>query len=115
MEKETVVMFRPAGPGEIELVAASGYKIWPPRLPQQPIFYPVTNEEYAREITMQWDVKESYVGYVTKFHVRKSFIARYAIHQVGGANHTEWWIPDEDLDELNDNIIGQIEIVGEYT
>ena len=114
MEEETVVMFRPAGPGEIELVAASGYKRWPPRLPEQPIFYPVTNEDYAREITMKWNVKEGHAGYVMRFHVRKSFIDRYEIHKVGGAIHTEWWIPAKDLEELNDNIIGLIEIVGEY-
>ena len=115
MEEETVIMFRPAGPKEIELVAASGYKRWPPRLPEQPIFYPVTNEEYAKEIAMKWNVKESRIGFVTKFHVRKSFVDKYKIQKVGGANHTEWWIPDNDLEALNDNIIGLIEIVGEYT
>ena len=114
MEEETVIMFRPAVPKEIDLVAASGYKRWPPRLPGQPIFYPVINEEYAGEIALKWNVKESHVGFVTKFHVRKSFIARYEIHKDGGAIHTEWWIPAKDLEELNDNIIGLIEIVGEY-
>jgi hypothetical protein len=114
VEEETVIMFRPAGPGEIELVAASGYKRWPPRLPEQPIFYPVTNEEYAKEIAMKWNVKDNRIGYVAKFRVRKSFIDKYEIHKVGGAHHTEWWIPDHDLEALNDNIIGVIEIIGEY-
>ena len=39
---------------------------------------------------------------------------RYAIQKVGGGNHTEWWVPAEDLEELNDNIVGVIEVIGEY-
>ena len=40
---------------------------------------------------------------------------KYEIHQVGDYYCTEWWIPAEDLNELNDNIVGLIEIIGEYT
>lgn len=111
---ETVTCYRPVGPKELELVKASGFKKWPPRLPAQPIFYPVTNEVYATEIATKWNVPESGVGYVTVFKVRKEFMSRYDIHKVGGENHTEWWIPAEDLEALNANIVGSIEVIGEY-
>jgi hypothetical protein len=114
MTKETIILYRPTGPMEMELVAASGYRRWPPRLPEQPIFYPVTNEEYAKEIAIKWNIPTSGVGFVAKFFVKKSFMDGYQIHKVGGEIHTEWWIPAEDLEELNDNIVGSIEIVGEY-
>jgi hypothetical protein len=114
MSDDVVVLYRPTGPKELELVAASKYRRWPPRLPGQPIFYPVTNEEYAKEIAVKWNIPESGVGFVTRFSVRKSFMDRYEIHKVGGENHVEWWIPAEDLEELNDNIIGLIEVIGEY-
>jgi hypothetical protein len=110
----TVVLFRPTGPEELELVRASGFKKWPPRLPEQPIFYPVTNEQYAIEIARDWNVKASGSGYVTRFHVRKEFMDRYRVEKVGGAHHTEWWVPAEDLEELNRNIVGSIEVVGEF-
>lgn len=92
---------------------ASGYKEWPPRLPEQSIFYPVTNEQYAIELT-QWNIIDFGAGYVTKFEVNKTFMDRYPIKQVGGSGHTEWWVPAEDLDELNRNIVGEIEVIGEY-
>lgn len=111
---ETITLYRPTGPKELELVKQSGFKRWPPRLPEQPIFYPVTNEQYAIEIASQWNVKESDVGYVTRFEVRKSFMDKYQIQKVGGAHHTEWWIPAEELEALNDNIVGPIEVIGEY-
>lgn len=110
----TVTLWRPAGPEEIALVAASGWREWPPRLPEQPIFYPVLNEEYATRIARDWNVKHSGSGYVTRFEVRRSFLDRYEVHQAGGRNILEYWIPAEDLSELNANIAGLIEVTAEY-
>jgi len=113
-EPKTIILYRPTGPNELVLVAESGYKRWPPRLPEQSIFYPVTNEKYAQEITTKWNVKDSGVGYVTRFRVRKKFMDKYDIQTVGASYHTEWWIPAEELEKLNDNIVGLIEVIGEY-
>lgn len=114
MSEDTITLYRPTSPKELALVEASGYKAWPPRLPEQPIFYPVTNEAYAKEIAIQWNIKQSGIGYVTCFEVKKTFMDKYDEQQVGGSHHTEWWIPAEELDELNKNIVGTIEVIGEY-
>jgi hypothetical protein len=110
----TVTLYRPTGPEELELVRASGFRRWPPRLRGQPIFYPVTKEQYAIDIASQWNVKDSGVGYVTRFHVLESFMRAYPIQKVGGGHHTEWWVPAGELETLNDNIVGLIEVIGEY-
>lgn len=111
---DTVTLYRPTGPTEYALVADTGFTRWPPRLPEQPIFYPVTNEKYATEITRRWNVPAKGVGYVMRFEVAKAFMANYDIECVGAKYHSEWWIPAEDLEELNTNIVGLIEVVGEY-
>jgi len=111
---DTTILFRPTGPEELNLVKETGYKKWPPRLPEQPIFYPVTNEAYAIQIARDWNVPASGFGCVTRFHVRTEFMKRYEIRQVGGASHTEWWVPAEDLEALNDNIVGLIEVIHEF-
>ena len=113
-DKSTTTLYRPTGPEELALVRATGSKKWPPRLPDQPIFYPVTNEQYAIEIARDWNVPASGYGCVTKFEVLNSFMKNYQIHQVGAARHTEWWIPAEDIDKLNDSIVGEIEVVLEF-
>lgn len=113
-DDETVELWRPTGPEEIDLVRATGSTRWPARLPDQPIFYPVLNEDYATRIARDWNVKASGVGYVTRFRVRKSFLDRYEVRQVGGETILEYWIPAEDLDALNDNIVGQIEEVARF-
>lgn len=114
MTEPTVTLYRPTGPQELELVRQSGWKRWPARLLEQPIFYPVTNEAYACEIAQKWNVKESGVGFVTRFEVKASFMERYQPQQVGAAHHTEWWIPAEDLGALNDNLVGEIEVIREF-
>jgi hypothetical protein len=113
-DADAVTLWRPTGPEELALVAASGWRQWPPRLPGQPIFYPVLNEDYATKIARDWNVKQSGSGYVTRFRVRRSFLDRYQVHQAGGRTILEYWIPAEDLAEFNANIVGTIELVGEY-
>lgn len=110
----TTVLFRPVGPAELALIEASGWKTFPPRLPEQPIFYPVLNEEYARQIAERWNVKESGAGFVTRFEVDSEFVSRYPVQTVGSRIHQELWVPAEELDEFNRNIVGLIEVVAEY-
>lgn len=96
------------------MVKASGWRRWPPRLPDQPIFYPVLNEDYAVKIARDWNVPASGVGYVTRFAVETGFVARYPVRQVGGDTILELWVPAEELERFNDHIIGTIEVVHEF-
>jgi len=114
----TTTMYRPTGQPEYDLVEQSGFTEWPPRLPEQPIFYPVTNIEYAREIASIWNTKDpgnGNIGYVFTFEVNKSFADNYEIHCVGARHHTEWWVPAEDLHALNRNIVGKITLLETHT
>jgi hypothetical protein len=110
----TVTLYRPMGPSEIDLLRQQGFRAFPPRLPQQPIFYPVLTEAYAAKIARDWNVKEAGAGYVTRFAVRQSYLSRYQVHEAGGAQHQEYWIPAEDLAEFNRNIVGLIEVIAEF-
>jgi hypothetical protein len=113
-DENTVILFRPVGPKELELIRESGYRAFPPRLPEQPIFYPVLNEAYATQIARDWNVKHSGQGFVTRFHVRAAYIQRFEVQTVGGSEHQEYWIPAEGLIEFNDNIVGEIDVIREF-
>ena len=114
MNEKVTILFRPVGPKELELIVASGFKAFPPRLPEQPIFYPVLNKDYARQIAREWNVPASGTGYVMRFAVREEFTARFPVQTVGASVHQELWIPAEQLDEMNRNIVGLIEMIAEY-
>lgn len=113
---KTVILYRPTGKNELALIEASGFTAFPPRLPEQPIFYPVTNEEYATQIARDWNAKynEDKIGYVTKFEVQTDFLDNYETKIVGGKTYEEYWIPAEDLEEFNRNIVGKIEVIAEF-
>jgi hypothetical protein len=111
---ETITLFRPTGPKELALIRQSGNRAFPPRLPEQPIFYPVLSEDYATRIARDWNAKDSGVGYVTRFRVRAAFLQRYAVQTVGSSDHQEYWIPAGDLPEFNGNIVGEIEVIAEF-
>src|SRR5712664_1662062 len=90
---ETVTLYRPVGPKELKLIKDSGWREFPPRLPEQPIFYPVTNHAYATQIAQDWNVKASGAGFVTRFAMDASYLSRFPVQTVGGSVHTEYWIP----------------------
>ena len=110
----TTTLWRPTGPEELALVRESGFRAWPPRLPDQPIFYPVLNEDYAVRIARDWNVPASGVGYVTRFEADAAFLARYPVRQAGGRTILELWVPAEELAEFNRHIVGLIEVVREF-
>jgi hypothetical protein len=111
---ECTELFRPVGPGELALVRDSGWTRFPARLPEQPIFYPVANEAYARQIARDWNVRDSGEGHVLRFAVRSDFLERFPARRVGAPLHAEYWIPAEDPEAFNDNIVGLIDVIASY-
>jgi hypothetical protein len=111
---DTIVLFRPVGEKELALIRAAAFRAFPPRLPEQPIFYPVVHEAYAVQIARDWNARDGNHGYVTRFRVRKDVLDRYPRRLVGSSIHEEYWIPAEDLSAFNDAIVGPIEVIAEF-
>lgn len=111
--RETVTLWRPVGEAERRLIEASGWRAFPPRLPDQPIFYPVLNEAYAIQIARDWNAPRG-GGWVTQFEVKRSFLEAYEPQQVGGREHVEYWIPADDVAAFNDAIVGKIKVSAEF-
>ena len=109
-------LYRPVGTKELRLIEESGYRAFPPRLPEQPIFYPVLNEQYASEIAGNWNVKynDDHKGYVTEFEVEDDYCRQFEVHVVGRQYHQELWVPAEELDVFNAHILGEIKVIKEF-
>jgi len=112
-----VTLYRPVGQKELNLIEASGYTKFPPRLEWQPIFYPVTNQAYAEQIALLWNTKDEfsgYAGYVTAFDLPDAYLNKFPVQNVGGEIHNELWVPSEELEEFNNNIVGEIRVVQSF-
>ena len=110
-----MILYRPVGIDELKLIADADYRAFPPRLPEQPIFYPVLNFEYAEQIARDWNTKAAgYAGFVTRFEVTDAYAGQFPVQVVGGSQHEELWVPADMLDEFNRHIVGRIEVVASY-
>ena len=78
---DTVTLYRPVGPSELELIEASDWREFPPRLPDQPIFYPVIDQPYARQIPRYWNVPPKSLSYNYRQIRRPSRARRYSFQQ----------------------------------
>jgi hypothetical protein len=117
MSPSTTTLWRPVGQRELELVEATNWRGFPPRLSGQPIFYPVLNEAYATKIARDWNTKDpasGCVGHVLRFEVETDYLAQFPPRRVGGAGIDELWIPAERLAEFNGHIVGAIELTATY-
>src|SRR5688572_15898846 len=112
-----MLLFRPVGLKELELIAASGFRAFPPRLAWQPIFYPVVNRDYAVSIAREWNTKDpasGFAGFVTEFEVDDEYGGRFPVQQVGASQHRELWVPAEEMDEFNRHLVSGIRVTASF-
>jgi len=113
-----MILYRPVGVGELRLIAQAEFRAFPPRLPDQPIFYPVLTLEYARRIARDWntgDAQSAFAGFVTRFEIDAVTAQRYPVQMAGGRSHEELWVPADDLSDFNAHIVGMITVVEAFT
>ena len=107
-----MLLYQPTGKKELALVFQTNMCLWPPRLADQPIFYPVLNQPYAAQIARDWNTKfNTFVGYVTRFEVDDAYAANFKVEKVGGREHLELWVPAESLAEFNQKLTSRIEVL----
>ena len=110
-----MLLYRPVGLNELRLIYQADLRAFPPRLPEQPIFYPVLNEGYAAKIARDWNTKsETLAGFVTRFSVDDAYAARFERRVVGSREHEELWVPAEELAEFNRHLEGPIQVIAAF-
>ena len=111
---QTTKLYRPVGVTELKLIKESGWKVYPPRLDWQPIFYPVLDKEYAAKIAKYWNTPDEfsgYAGFVTAFEIPTNYFNEFEVQNVGASNHNEIWVKSEDLEKFNSKIIEKIKVI----
>jgi len=112
-----ITLCRPIGLKEFELVKASGFSAFPPRLSWQPIFYPVLDYDYACSIARDWNTNDEAngnIGFVTAFDIPGELFQKYDVQNVGDRNHNELWVPAEELEAFNKLIISGIQVLAVF-
>jgi hypothetical protein len=115
---DTVVLFRPIGCQELELIEKSGFTQFPPQAFSPAYLLSSSEPRVRRKVARDWNTKDAdsgYMGYVTRFRVRRDYLSKYPVQLVGARSvHEEYWIPAEDLEQFNENLVGLIEIIASF-
>jgi hypothetical protein len=114
-ELDAVTVWRPVGPLELELIKKANMRAFPPRLPDQPIFYAVLSEEYAVKIARDWNVPASGSGFVTRFQVRRSFLDNYSVQKARRLGSPGILDPCGRYGSFNQAIVGEISVDAEFS
>ncbi len=110
-----MILYRPVGMNELQLIFEADMRSYPPRLSEPPILYPVLNFEYAKKIAKDWNTKEApFAGYVTRFEVDDEYVTRFERKVVGASWHEELWVPAEELKTFNAHICSRIVVEEAY-
>lgn len=112
-----VKLWRPVGKTELEKIEAAGMKGFPARLPEHPVSCPVLSFGYAEKIARDWNSTRSdhdHLGFVTAFELDDGFAESFEANEAGGTAHRELWIPATEMEALNNNLLGPIEVVASY-
>ncbi|MCS6624760.1 ADP-ribosylation/crystallin J1 [Roseibacterium beibuensis] len=101
---------------ELAKISSSDWTAFPPRLPEQPIFYPVMNQAYAEQIARDWNSlhEPAKVGHVLAFDLPDDVTDRWPVQIAGGRVHEELWVPAEELGAFNKMIVGPIRRIATY-
>lgn len=114
---ETTVLYRLISSGEMDLIKSVKYGAFPPRLFWQQTFYPVSDEGYATQMAHAWNSCDGKSVYLTRFQVRTDFLQPYEAEIDGAPGRMEYRIPTDELEqveELNRNLVGNIEVLSEF-
>jgi hypothetical protein len=110
-------LWRPVGTNELALIEKANFLAFPPRLPEQPIFYPVLSFGYAEKIARDWNSKQAdhkYLGFVTYFEIDDQYASRFPAQIAGGKACQELWVPADELVTFNQHLIHPIKLVATY-
>jgi hypothetical protein len=110
-------LYRPVGLAELALMFDAQMRAFPPRLPEQPIFYPVLNHDYAVQIARDWNApseQSGFSGFVTEFSVDSHYLEQFPVQTVGGSVHQELWVPAERLAGFNNQIQDRIRVMDAF-
>jgi hypothetical protein len=107
----TIRLYKPLSPLQLEEVINSGWSSFAVDSPLQKVFYPKIHRRYAENLARQWDAVQFNAGYVVAFDVPTEFMAKYEIQTTAYEEHREYVVPVEELSLFNQNIKGKISVV----
>ena len=109
-------LYRPLNADEFHEVEARSFRGFPPRPAEQPLFTALLSEEGASQIARHMRIAKACdnIVYVVKFLVEDAYIRQFPVQHVQERNRRALWIPADEIDILNQHLIGDIRVLASY-
>lgn len=110
-------LYRPMSAEEYKAVAAKEFRGFPPRTEEQPLFAALLSQTGAERIAkhMRIEKRAEHTAYVVSFLVEDSFIRQFPVQHDDEPDYRAVWIPAEDVELLNQHLIGKIRMLERFT
>ena len=109
-------LYRPLCAEEYHEIEAMKFKGFPARNPDQPLFTALLSQEGASQIAKRMKVAKQAdpTVYVVSFLVDDAYIRQFPVQHTDDRNRRALWIPAEEMDILNQHLIGGIRVLATY-
>ena len=109
-------LYRPLSAEEYRAVEEKGFTGFPPRSEEQPLFTALLSEEGATQIARHMRIAKTAENliYVVSFLVDDAYIRQFPIQHANERNRRALWIPADEVDILNQHLIGKIRLIASY-
>ena len=106
-------LYRPLSAEEYRAVEEKGF---PPRSEEQPLFTALLSEEGATQIARHMRIAKTAENliYVVSFLVDDAYIRQFPVQHANERNRRALWIPADEVDILNQHLIGKIRLIASY-
>ena len=109
-------LYRPLSAEEYRAVEEKGFTGFPPRSEEQPLFTALLSEEGATQIARHMRISKTAENliYVVSFLVDDAYIRQFPVQHANERNRRALWIPADEVDILNQHLIGKIRLIASY-
>lgn len=109
-------LYRPLNAEEFHAVEARSFRGFPPRSDEQPLFTALLSEEGASQIAKHMRIAKEAENtvYVVSFLVEDAYIRQFPVQHAEERNRRALWLPAEEVDILNQHLIGTIRVIASY-
>lgn len=109
-------LYRPLCADEYHEIEALKFQGFPPRSGEQPLFTALLSQEGASQIAKHMKVAKQTepTVYVVSFLVDDAYIRQFPVQHTEDRNRRALWIPADEMDILNQHLIGGIRVLASY-
>ncbi len=107
--RNIATLYRAVNAEELAALQSLRWKGFPPCA--EAAFYPALNARFALDFIHSQEGGKKPALYLTRFQIHAGYVRSFEVQTLSGEVHDELWVPAEEWENFNRNIVGRIAVV----